>query len=154
MTASHTWETVLSDAPKLRRMFDRRSLYFALFFVGVCVLLAGTGAWVALADKDYTYEYDRVEDDLPDNEGQLQYYDSLSDEQRADFRAARDGSVQRYERREAAPREVILKDGRYYVFTLEAHFDWLDPRTGGPTLTALLGLGIVVFAARRDYRLI
>jgi len=134
-------------------MLDRRSLYFAVFFFGVCVLFAGTGTWVAFADRDYTYEFDRVEDQLPEDEGQLQYYDSLTDEQRADFRAARDGNVLRYDTREAAPREVILKDGRYYVFTLEAHFDWLAPRTAGPTLTTLLGLGIVVFAARRDYRL-
>ena len=79
------------------------------------------------------------------------FYDSLSEEHREDFRRALAGEVIGYESREASPdREVIERDGEFYVFTLRAHFDWTNPQTFGPALLALGGLAVVVLAARRD----
>jgi hypothetical protein len=116
-------------------------------------MLLGAGAWFATADKDYTWEYDRVEDEYPQHAGEMGYYDGLTAEQKQDFQRAVDGEVIGYESRSASPeREVIQKDGKYYVFTLEAHFDWMNPLTFGPALAAVGGLAIVVLTARRDNR--
>ncbi len=132
---------------------NRRSLYFVAFVVGITVMLSGAGAWFAAADKDYTWEYDRVESEFPQHAGEMGFYDSLSEEHKEDFRRALDGEVISYENRAASPdREVIKKDGTFYVFTLQSNFDWTNPLTFGPALTSLAGLGIVVLTARRDAR--
>lgn len=130
---------------------NRRSLYFAVFVVGITALLLGAGTWFATADRDYTWRYERVEDEFPRYAGEMGFYDSLSEEHREDFRRALAGEVIGYESREASPdREVIERDGEFYVFTLRAHFDWTNPQTFGPALLALGGLAVVVLAARRD----
>ncbi|WP_254534519.1 hypothetical protein [Halomarina litorea] len=129
----------------------KRALYFALFVVGITVMLLGAGAWFATADKDYTWEYERVESEFPQHAGEMGFYDSLPEAHKEDFQRALDGEVIRYESRADSPkREVIKKDGEFYVFTLQSNFDWLNPLTFGPALLSLGGLAVVVAMARRD----
>lgn len=126
--------------------------HFVLLFLGASIMLAGVGAWFALADKDYQYRFVRSEERQPQHEGPLGYYDSLSPEERAIVDRAMAGETPRVENGENLPPEVIKRDGTYLVFSGYSHYDWTDPRTLGPTGVGLLGLGMVVLAVRSDVR--
>jgi hypothetical protein len=126
--------------------------HFVLLFLGASVMLAGVAGWLALADKDYQYRYVGTEDRQPQHAGNLGYYDSLSEEERAVVDRAMDGETPRLESRENLPPEVIKRDGEYLVFSGYSHYDWVNPRTFGPTGIGLVGLGMVVLAIRGDIR--
>lgn len=126
--------------------------HFALLFLGASVMLAGVAGWFALADRDYQYRYVGTEDRFPQHEGDLGYYDSLPPEEREIVDRAMAGQTPRLESRTNLPPDVIERDGEYHVFRGYSHFDWLNPRTFGPTGVGLLGLGMVVLAVRSDVR--
>jgi len=123
---------------------------FVLLLLGVSVMFAGAGGWFALADRDYQYRYVGTEDRFPQHEGNLGYYDSLSPEERTVVDRAMNGETPRLESRSNLPAEVIKRDGEYLVFRGYAYYDWVNPRTFGPTGVGLLGLGMVVLAVRGD----
>ncbi|WP_254544148.1 hypothetical protein [Halomarina pelagica] len=127
-----------------------RTRRFALFFLAVCVLFAGAGTWFATHDKDYTYTFDRAEEEVPRYEGNVEYYDGLTPEQRRAVDAAVEGEVQRFEHREEVPGTVVRKGETYYVFEMTARFDYANPGTFVPMLVGLSGLGLIVLTIRRD----
>lgn len=131
---------------------DRSWLYFAMLFVGACILFTSIGLWFAHADKDYHFSYSHTRDDPPRYKV-VDYYDQLSPEQQEMFhRAVEDGTSYGLEGPEKLPDgEVIRYQEKYYVFDMYAYYDWLDPWTAGSTLTGLFGLGVMVDAARRDF---
>lgn len=125
---------------------------FVLLFLGASVMLGGAAGWLALADRDYQYRYVETEERFPQHEGNLGYYESLSEEERAVVDRAMAGEAPRLESRANLPPEVIERDDEYLVFRGYAYYDWTNPRTLGPTGVSLLGLGMVVLAVRRDVR--
>jgi hypothetical protein len=126
--------------------------HFVLLFLGACVMLAGAAGWLALADEDYQYRYVGTEDRQPKHAGNLGHYDSLSPEERSIVDRAMAGETPRVENRENLPPEVIRRGDEYLVFSGYAHYDWVNPRTFGPTGVGLLGLAMVVLAVRADVR--
>ena len=125
---------------------------FVLLFFGASIMLAGVAGWFALADQDYQYRFVRSEDRQPRHAGSLGYYDSLDPEERELVDRAMAGETPRLESRSDLPPDVIERDGEYLVFRGYSHYDWVDPRTFGPTVIGLLGLGMVVLAVRSDVR--
>lgn len=139
-------------------VLNRRFLYFVLFVVGITLFLAGGLGWVISADKDYSIAYDRVEEESPagaqSRSMDVGSYDGLTDEQKRDFRrAVEEGEIVHYETAEKVWPDVVVKDERYYVFKSGGHFDWMDPMTSGALVGCVLGLAVVVQAARWEHRL-
>jgi len=127
--------------------------HFAMLFLGACIMFAGIGAWFAMADMDYHFEYKYATDEYPRNEGDLTYYPQLNDRQRGAFHGAvEDGERHSFDDRRGVPAPVIKRNDTYYVFRTFGYYDWLDPVTLGPTALALLGMGVIVDAGRRDVR--
>ena len=125
---------------------------FVLLFLGASVMLAGVAGWFAVADKDYQYRFVGAEERQPNHEGTLGYYDSLGPEEREIVDRAMSGETPRVENREDLPPDVIKRNGTYLVFRGYSHFDWVNPRTFGPTGVGLLGFAMVVLAIRADVR--
>ena len=125
---------------------------FALLVLGASVMLAGVAGWFAMADKDYQYRFVRSEERQPTHAGSLGYYDSLDPQERQLVDRAMAGETPRLERRADLPPDVIERDGEYLVFRGYSYYDWVDPRTLGPTGVGLLGLGMLVLAVRGDVR--
>lgn len=128
-----------------------RTTNFALLFVGVIVIFAGATVWIATLDHDHKYFYETAHDEWPRYaEGDLAYYEDLSDEDRRIVDGARNGTAYRFEERAPVPPEVIKKDGTYYEFEHNRIIDWGKPATAGSTLLSATGAAIALFAIRRD----
>lgn len=125
-------------------------LDFAALLLGVCVLLAGVGGWLAFADRDYQYAYQRSSDTYPQHAGHLGYYESLSPEQQQIVDRALAGEAPRTEEGTQMPPEVVKKDGTYHVFRRYSYFDWTNLRTGGTALVGLVGFALMAGAMYRD----
>ncbi|WP_255149765.1 hypothetical protein [Halorarius halobius] len=132
--------------------FDRSSLYFAMVFVGACVMFAGAGGFLALHDQDWKYSYDCAEDAFPQNEGNVVYYDTLSPEERQSVDSALDGETLYFETEEPVPPTVVKKNGTFHVFDRFTVFDYYSEGTYGPIAVALVGMTLIVDGARRDVR--
>ena len=135
-----------------------RFLYFVLFIIGITMFLGGGLGWILSADTDYSITLDRVEDEAPPEARSRQLdvgsYENLDEEQRQDFRrAVEDRKIVHYETSEKVWPEIIVKDEQYYVFKAGGHLDWLNPKTSGTLVGSLLGLALVVQAARWEHRL-
>jgi hypothetical protein len=137
---------------------SRSTLYFVVLFVGACIMMASAATWFVFADKDYSFQYSHASDDPPPSEygGKVGYYNQLSPEQREMFHeAVEEGKTFRVEDKSKIPQaEAIYRDStdKYYYFDRYAYYDWLDPMTGGLALSGLFGLGLMIDAARRDFR--
>lgn len=131
---------------------SRSTVYFLVLFVGACVMFVGGATWFAMADMDYHFSYSDQQEDAPRFE-KVGYYEELSSEQKEMFHGAvEDGKSYSLEEKDQLPASVIRYEGTYYVFDTGGHYDWLDPKTGGSAFIGLLGLGMMVEAARRDMR--
>jgi hypothetical protein len=134
----------------------RSTLRFVVFIVAIMLFLVGGATWVVAADQDYSIAYEEVEDEVPGRAQGEQWdvgtYETLDEQQKADFQRAVDGEVVTYETEDKVWPEVIEKDGRYYVFNTGGHFDWFDPATFGPILASISGLVATIWVARDEYR--
>ncbi|MFD1515496.1 hypothetical protein [Halomarina rubra] len=135
----------------------RKFLYFVMFIVGVTMLLSGVLGWFIFADKDYSIIYEYSSEDAPagvsDGRLDVDRYDSLDEQQRADFERAVDGEVIKYDDSSMVWAEAIDRNGTYYVFSTGGKLDWFDPATSGSAVLGLVGLVTVVQAARLEHRL-
>lgn len=133
--------------------FSRSTLYFLMLLVGACVMFAGTGVWFVTADMDYHFSFTgQVEDDSP-RYTDVVVYDNLPPEQQEMFHAAvEDGQTFGVEDASGVPdAEAIYYQERYYIFTINGYYDWLNPETSVPVLVGFTGLAMMVDAARRDH---
>lgn len=133
-------------------LISRSTLHFLGVFVGMCVVMAGVGGFLALHDEDWQYSYDRAEDQYPRNEGNTNFYDQLPPEQRTTVDRAMAGETITFETEEGVPPAVVKRNGTYHVFNRHTVFDFLDPGTGLSALVALSGGGLVVLSARADVK--
>ncbi|MWG34012.1 hypothetical protein [Halomarina oriensis] len=133
----------------------RSTLRFVVFIVAIMLFLVGGASWIIGADQDYSVTYERVEENVPGraqaSDWDVGSYGALDEQQRQDFQRAVDGEVVTYENDPEWP-DVIEKDDRYYVFSVNGHFDWFDPGTFGPLAASLVGLVAVVLVARDEHR--
>lgn len=134
--------------------FNRSTLYFLMLLVGVCVMFAGTAAWFVTADMDHHFGFTgEVSEDAPPYKQVVHYGNLPPDQQRMFHAAVEDGKTFGVEESTGVPdAEVIYHEGEYYVFNVHGYYDWLNPATSLPVLVGLAGLGMMVDAARRDYR--
>lgn len=123
---------------------------FAIFFVGVMVVMAGMVAWYNFRDYDQHYYFKETHDEFPRNAGDLGYYEDMSPGQQQIVDGALHG--QRYEFSEDAtvPPPVVKKDGKYQEFVYFETFDWSDPKMVLTTLIILVGGLITLEGIRRE----
>ena len=133
-------------------LIDRSTLHFVGVFLGMCLVLAGIGGFLALHDEDWRYSYDRAEDRYPRNEGTVEYYEQLSPEKQQTVDRAMDGERFTFETEDPVPPAIVKKNGTYYVFNRHTVFDFLHPQTGGSVLVSLAGGVVVVGSVRADIR--
>lgn len=133
-------------------LIDRSTLHFVGVFLGMCVVMAGVGGFLALHDEDWKYSYDRAEDRYPRNEGSVEYYEQLSPEKQQTVDRAMDGERFTFETEKGVPPAIVKKNGTYHVFNRHTAFDFLHPTTGGSVLVSLTGGAMVVLSARADVR--
>jgi hypothetical protein len=121
----------------------------ALLAFGVVVAMSGVVLFVAVADDDYRFAIEKTADEPPRDVVSILTYDDLSPQQQQYFEQALQGNPPRFEEENRMPR-VVERDGTYYISKAPRYYDWLDPRTFGPTLTFLGGAAIAIQAVRLD----
>lgn len=133
-------------------LIDRSTLHFIGVFLGMSVLLAGVGGFLALHDEDWRYSYDHSSEVWEDRNTGTAYYDQLPPEKQRTVDRAMDGETFTFETEEPVPPGVVKRNGTYYVFNRYTVFDFLNPPTGGSVLVSLLGFGLTVVSVRADIR--
>lgn len=130
---------------------DRSTLHFVGLFLGMCVFFAGVGVWFVTADQDWTYYFEEESDTAPRHfDGEFATYGELTPREREIVDRAIDGERFGFEDEAQVPPEMVGRNGTYYLFYSAMHYDWLNPMTFVPTLTAIGGAAIMAEAARRD----
>jgi hypothetical protein len=121
----------------------------ALMVLGVVVAMSGVVLFVAIADDDYRFAIDKTLDEPPRDVVSIMPYEALSPKQQQYFDQARQGNPPHFEETNRMPR-VVEVDGTYYYSKAPRYYDWLNPRTFGPTLTFFVGGAIAIKAVRLD----
>lgn len=127
---------------------------FLVAYLAVFLIFGGAAGFFGFHDKTYHYDYRHAVDEPPERMD-VTTYEVLSPANKELVDKAISGEQVMYiaetkDELPAAP--VVRKDGTYHVFNTYATFDWLDQKTLTPLGVLGLGVGMAVFAIKRDVR--
>lgn len=128
----------------------RSLLNFAVFFVGVCILMGGVVFWIGVTDYDQHYYYETTHDEFPSNKGELGYYDQLTAEQQRIVDGALNGETYTFSEENQTPPPLVRKGDSYHEFASFRTFDWTDPLMVAATLTIAAGFLVTLEGIRRE----
>lgn len=130
----------------------RRSVVnFAIFFVGVMVVMAGAMFWLSVRDYDQHYYFETSYDQQPPNyRGDSAYYEELPTRQREIVDGAIAGRNYQFGEDAAVPPPLVRKGDTYYKFVSFRTFDWSDPGMVLSVVIVLAGALITLEGIRRE----
>ncbi|WP_435152665.1 hypothetical protein [Haladaptatus sp. DFWS20] len=123
--------------------------HFALFFVGLLIMVAWVYPFFVFADYDYRYESVGQSKDSPDGR-QWWVFDELSPSDQKTVQNMIEGQEYTFESKVQAPPTVVKKGEKYYYFDDTQTPDWSNPRTPGTLLVSLMGLITVLQSIRLE----
>jgi hypothetical protein len=138
----------LLDSSWLRRSSGLR---FVLMLLGVCLLLTSVPLWLAVADYDYHFSYDReLENPSFYQEIHTSPYEQLAREKKRIVDAALGGERFDFEDDTKDLPAVVRKNGVYHKFASYRAIDWLYPGTLGSILLGFVGLWLTIEAVQHE----
>lgn len=129
----------------------RSAVNFAIFFVGVMVVIAGAMFWLNVRDYDQHYYFESAHDQQPPNYGgDSAYYESLPERQKRIVDGAIEGQNYEFGNDAVVPPPLVRKDGTYYKFVSFRTFDWSDPGMLLSIVIVLVGGLVTIEGIRRE----
>lgn len=129
------------------------SIRLVLLVLGICVLLASVPLWLAMADYDYHYSFERERSDITfQQELVTTPYDQLSPETQRVVDAAIAGETFNFEDGTMDLPGFVSRGGTYYQFDARRAIDWLYPGSFVPILIGFVGLWLAVEAIQHERR--
>lgn len=123
--------------------------HFALFFVGLLIMVSGVYPFFVVADYDYRYESVGQSKDSPDGRQWLGF-DELSPSDQKTVQNMIEGQEYTFESKVQVPPAVVQKGEKYYYFDDTQALDWSKPRTPETLFVSLLGLITVLRSIRLE----
>lgn len=126
-------------------------LRFGLMLLGICVLLGSAPLWLATADFDYNYAFERtVEDPTFRQDTQTSPYRQLTSEEKRTVDAAIDGRSFSFEDDSKDLPKYVSRGGTTYQFTARRAVDWAYPGSFGPILCGIVGLWLTAESIQHE----